>query len=579
MASNSVPTMPKHIAYFSMEVGLNVTLPTYSGGLGILAGDTLKSMADAGLPVVAVTLLHRKGYFKQSLDADGKQTEAPVQWEPTERLRRMEQKVNVMIEGRNVEIAAWVHEIEGVRGHRLPVYFLDTASSKNHPSDQSLTDSLYGGDEHYRICQEVVLGMGGVKLLAALGLIPRHDEFQSVLHMNEGHAAFLTLGLLQHWGGADLRLAAHQHEARVKRSCVFTTHTPVPAGHDRFVRSLVAKVLGDATCEFLQEINTFEGDMMNMTHLAMHYSRFVNGVAKRHGEVSRQMFPNKSISAITNGIHAGTWTTDAFAKLFDKYLPGWRSDNHYFRYACEIPCEELRQTHQEAKRSLFSTIKERVGVEMDEKVLTIGFARRAAEYKRGDLLFQDVESLKALAKKCGGLQLVFAGKAHPRDMGGKKIIAKIHEAAKALTGSGIKFAFLPNYDMTLGRVICGGVDIWLNNPIKPLEASGTSGMKAALNGVPNLSTLDGWWVEGNVEGVTGWEIEDGQDGMNASANDETLRAQASKALLSKLGTAAEIYYGNEKKWSEIMRNSIFLNGSYFNTQRMVEQYVLQAYLN
>lgn len=550
----------RSVAYFSMEIALDAALPTYSGGLGVLAGDTLRSAADVGLPVVAVSLLYRQGYFRQQLDADGRQTESPIKWNPEDLLTPLSETVSVEVEGRQVKARAWRYLIRGVKGHTVPVYFLDTALAENSAEDQTITDHLYGGDERYRLRQETVLGMGGVLLLKALGVKP------DVYHMNEGHAALLTLALLE-----------HEPAAAVKERCVFTTHTPVPAGHDTFPVALAESVLGKKRLATLVELGACPNGRLNMSELAIKLSRYVNGVAKRHAEVSRRMFPGVAIEPITNGVHAVSWTADAMRSLFDEHLAGWREDNNHLRYAVEIPLADLKAAHGKAKAALFQEIETRTGVQLSVDAFTIGFARRAAEYKRADLLFHDPKKLAELTQH-GPLQIVFGGKAHPRDFGGKKLIEKVHAGAKAVAAAGIKVVYLENYDITLGRLITSGVDLWLNTPVKPLEASGTSGMKAALNGVPSLSTLDGWWVEGLVPGVTGWEIEDPADAFGGAADDGQHRDVAAASIYQLLGSEImPAYYRVPEKYLGVMRSSIYLNGPFFSTQRMVLQYFTQAY--
>jgi starch phosphorylase len=563
----------RKVAYFSMEIGLKTELPTYSGGLGVLAGDTLKSTADLGLPVVAVSLLYRKGYFKQSIGADGKQSETPVSWDPKSQLALTKHQVTVNVEGKPVTLQAWQYDIKGHGGHIVPTYFLDAAISSNDPYHQTLTDCLYGGDERYRICQETILGMGGVKLLEKIG-----GDF-GTYHMNEGHAAFLTLQLLQNQlQGKALQTATDSDLSAVKKLCMFTTHTPVKAGHDCFSKQLVEKALGSETVAGLTKIGLIKNDSLNMSDLALKFSRFTNGVAKRHGEVSRGMFPQYDICAITNGIHAGTWISPHMAKVLDESVPQWQDDNHFLRYVCETSTDAIGKAHRQAKAELISIVNQHSGKTWDEKVFTIGFARRSATYKRADLIFSDLARLEKLAAKWHGLQIVFAGKAHPMDMGGKQLIKNVYDAMGSLAKSKVSIVYLPNYDMNLGRTITAGVDVWLNNPIKPLEASGTSGMKAALNGVPSLSTLDGWWVEGFVDNITGWEIIDDEDGLKAASEAGENQARAAKNLYTKLeDTILPLYYEKPQAYLEIRRHCIALNGSYFNTQRMVQQYWQMAY--
>jgi starch phosphorylase len=553
------------IAYFSMDVAVNSDIPTYSGGLGVLAGDMLRSAADLGIPMVAVSLLHRKGYFDQRLDANGNQSESPAKWTPENHLTKLSTKISLAIEGRNVWVTAWQYTFSGVNGGTVPLFFLDTDLEENNAADRTLTDYLYGGDERYRLAQEAILGLAGVGILRALG----YADIQ-IFHMNEGHSALATLALLEERAGfrSDRSFSELDVEA-VRRQCVFTTHTPVPAGHDRFHTELIYQVLGADRANMLSQLQLLNG-VLNMTELALRFSGYVNGVSMRHGEVSRAMFPNQSIEAITNGVHASTWAGAPFAALYDRYIPEWRADNCYLRYAVGIPLGEIRQAHGESKKELLRQVRWLTGVQLDEKVFTVGFARRATGYKRGDLLFTDLERLKEITRQAGALQLIYAGKAHPRDDGGKAIIRKIFEAAAALAKD-VRIVYLENYDMTLGKLLCSGVDVWLNTPMRPQEASGTSGMKAALNGVPSFSVLDGWWIEGHIEGVTGWSIGDGVVGENDSV------AEAA-ALYDKLESVIlPLFYKDSEKFSQVMRSAIAINGSFFNTQRMIWQYVRDAY--
>jgi starch phosphorylase len=565
MSRDQQPT----VAYFSMEICLEQTMPTYSGGLGVLAGDTLRSAADLGVRMVGVTLAHRRGYFTQHLDADGGQTETPADWQPEARLTAVPETVTVEIEGRPVRIRAWRYAIRGVTGHEVPVLLLDTALPENSEYDRKLTDSLYGGDARYRLCQEVVLGMGGVAMVQAIGL---GTDVQH--HINEGHAALLTLGLLERQlGGREPWAPTVGDIEAVARQCIFTTHTPVPAGHDRFPAALVRETLGAERAALLDAAEVWEGEELNMTRLALRFTRFVNGVALRHQQVSQEMFPDVPIGSITNGVHAVTWTAPAFRDLFDRHIPQWRRDNLYLRYAIDIPLDEIGAAHAEAKRGLLAEVARRTGVTLDPAAFTLAFARRATAYKRADLIFTDLERLRSVVKQTGPLQLVFGGKAHPRDETGKQLIRRIHEASAAL-GDDLRVVYVENYEMVLGALLTSGADVWLNNPMRPLEASGTSGMKAALNGVPSLSVLDGWWVEGCVEGATGWAIGAATPTVDAAA---TALADAA-ALYDKLERVVlPLYYGLPGAFTEVMRTAIAINGSFFNTQRMVAQYVQNAY--
>jgi len=556
------------VAYFSMEIGLEPSMPTYAGGLGVLAGDTIRSAADLEVPMVAVTLLHRHGYFYQRLDGEGRQHEEPVAWTVEDFLEPSKPRVTVEIEGRPVQIRAWQYQMKGVSGFHVPVFLLDTDVPENSASDRKLTNDLYGGDLAYRLCQEAVLGLGGVKILRALG-------YEQIVrfHLNEGHAALLVAALL---GEGPTAAAGGTQRApldSVRDQCVFTTHTPVPAGHDQFPADLTRMVLGDAVWDLLKRCGQESG--LNMTDLALRGSRYINGVAMKHGEVSQTLFPGYPIHSITNGVHPVTWAAPSFQALYDRYLPDWRKDQLSLRYAISIPSAEIWDAHMAAKRMLVDTVNHEANAGFDWKVMTIGFARRATAYKRSTLLFHDLERLKSIAGKAAPFQLVFAGKAHANDQAGKDMIRDIVRMRDGLRGH-VAVAYLTNYDMALAKLLCAGVDVWLNTPLPPMEASGTSGMKAAMNGVPSLSILDGWWVEGHVEGVTGWSIGDRIDAcLDAGSGMDACHADA---LYRKLAdTVLPCFYRDHDRFVDIMRHTIALNGAFFNTQRMVEQYVHNAY--
>jgi starch phosphorylase len=557
------------IAYFSMEIGLDPAMPTYSGGLGVLAGDTIRSAADLKVPMIAVTLLHRKGYFHQRLDASGWQREEPAGWIIEDFLKEMLPRASVTIEGRTVHLRAWRYEVIKVSDFKVPVFFLDSDLPENSEWDRTLTHFLYGGDHHYRLCQEVILGIGGVRMLRALG----YDRIER-FHMNEGHSSLLTLELLDEEARKAGRQSIIQEDIEaVRKRCVFTTHTPVPAGHDQFSLDLVNRVLGHRQVFVdMKDIFCCEG-LLNMTYLALNLSRYINGVAKKHGEVSRLMFAAHTIDAITNGVHAATWVSRPFQELCDRYIPGWREDNFSLRYALNIPKQEVWEAHQEAKNDLIEYVNRKTGVGMDVNILTIGFARRATEYKRGDLLFQDIKRLRTISSKTGPLQVIYAGKAHPQDQGGKELIKRILQAKESLKKE-IKIAYLENYDIELGKIMTSGVDLWLNTPQPPMEASGTSGMKAALNGVPSLSVLDGWWIEGHIDGVTGWSIGESQRGTVESSD----WSKDASSLYDKLEhIILPLFYRDRDGFVNVMRHCIALNGSFFNTHRMILEYVLKAY--
>ena len=552
------------IAYFSMEIAVDERFPTYAGGLGVLAGDMLRSAADLGIPFAGVTLLDRRGYFHQNLDAEGRQTESPEEWRPEDFLELLEPTITVILENKTIRVRAWRHWIQGLTGFRVPVYFLDTDLPENHEWERSLTDFLYGGDTRYRLCQEAVLGIGGIRMLRALG----HNEIVRY-HMNEVHSSLLALELLQERvGRAGMATATEEDLETVQRQCVFTTHTPVPAAFDQFPLPLASEILGADRIAMLEASKCCVGTL-NMTYLGLRSSHYINGVAMHHGEISHEMFPNYPIHAITNGVHAATWTSKPFQELYNRHIPEWKHDNHYLRYAIGISLDEIRQAHLKAKRAMIETVAKTTGAQLDERVATIGFARRAAAYKRADMLFSDPERLRAISRQAGRIQIVYGGKAHPNDEEGKAVIRRIFEAAAALQDV-IRVVYIENYDLNWAQLLTSGVDLWLNTPHRPYEASGTSGMKAALNCVPSLSVRDGWWIEGHFEGITGWSIGFDEDAEQHGIEIASLYDKLEYDILP-------VFYNEPENYAKIMRSAIALNGAFFNTQRMMSQYLLNAY--
>lgn len=542
-----------------MEIGLVNEIPTCSGGLGVLAGDTIKSSADLKLPLVAVTLLSKRGYFRQEITKEGKQVEHRVEWEPSKMMELLPTETKVQIQKREVSIKAWVYNVQSLTGGVVPIIFLDTDVEGNLPEDKDITSFLYGGDERYRLKQEIVLGIGGARMLEALGLGIRK------YHMNEGHSSLLTLELLKRY---------RMDIDRVRELCIFTTHTPVEAGHDKFSYDLVQEIMGEIVpLEVLKKFGGHE-QRLNMTRLALNLSKFVNGVAKRHKDVSKALFPGYEIHSITNGIHSYTWTSQSFRDLYDKYIPGWANEPELLVRVSGIPDEEIWQAHMEAKRVLIDYINKATNIGMDYDTLTLGFARRATGYKRPNLLFSDLEKLKKTNKK-GKMQIVFAGKAHSKDEQGKRLIQEIFGYIEKLRDV-IKIVYLGGYDMSLAARLIPGVDVWLNTPLRPLEASGTSGMKAAHNGVVNFSVLDGWWVEGCVEGITGWAIGPRQD-EQLSTDEDKIRELDD--LYNKLEyIIIPTFYQKRDEWILMMKNSIGKIAYYFNSHRMMRRYVTEAYL-
>lgn len=557
-------TRQERIAYFSMEIALRPDVPTYAGGLGVLAGDTVRSAADLEVPLVAVTLVSRNGYFRQEIDAEGRQAERPEPWDPAKFAARLSAGVAVRIEGRDVWVSAWLYIVQGHTGGEVPVILLDTDLPFNAREDRAITDRLYVADADSRLKQETVLGVAGCMMLRALGFDIRK------YHMNEGHSALLSLELMRRFAYAPELVRPGEPNfdlPRVRDMCVFTTHTPVEAGHDKFPYDMVGRILGDyvdvGTLRSLSDPN-----VLNMTKLALALSKYVNGVAERHAETSRRLFPGQRLHSITNGVHPYTWTGARFAALYDQWTPGWRHEPQLLVRADRIPDEAIWAAHQEQKGALVDWIRTRTGVELRLDRPTLGFARRMTEYKRPDLLFADIERLRRIARR-RPFQLVLAGKAHPSDEPGKRLIALVHARLRELRDD-VTSAYLPDYNMDVAFRLVGGTDVWLNTPLKPLEASGTSGMKAAFNAVPSLSILDGWWVEGCIEGVNGWAIDDPAD-AGAGRDQESLYRKLDDVVLP-------LYYENRPAWIGVMKGAIAKSASYFDSHRMMRRYVTEAYL-
>lgn len=554
------------IAYFSMEIALHPQMHTYSGGLGVLAGDTARSAADLELPMVFVTLVSRQGYLRQTLDETGWQRGDPDPWPLKDYATPLRAKVSLPINGREVWIRPWLYVLRSPIGHDVPVLLLDTDLPENDPEDRNITDHLYGGDAEYRLRQEIVLGIGGLRLLSALGFADI-----KAYHLNEGHAALLALDLLRRYprpvdqiGAQDLKFDV----GRVRQLCIFTTHTPVEAGHDAFSYDLVSRLLPDYI--ELDQLRLLAGnDRLNMTRLALSLSGFVNGVAQRHARTTRAMFPGYRIRAITNGVHLPTWAHPAFARLYNEHFPAWGLEPETLTQADQLPGTLIWDAHAEARQDLIRLVSEQAGVELDPARPIIGYARRMTSYKRPELLFTDLERLREINAKFP-FQVVLAGKAHHHDDPGKRHIQNIFSHIRELSDE-LPVAFIPNYEVTVASALVPGVDVWLNTPVPPLEASGTSGMKAALNGVLNLSVLDGWWIEACIEGVTGWAIgEDGGQGA-AQASAEDLYRKLELSVLP-------LYHRDRAAWIRMMQLAICKVAPIFNSQRMMRRYAAEAYV-
>ena len=539
------------VGYFTAEIGLWSELHTYSGGLGVLAGDHVKSAADAGTPLVGVTLLYHQGYARQHIDANGVQTESFPEFDPNEHVSKTKIVLKLHLDGKPLSAYVWKADIVGQSGHIVPVYFIDTRHPANSSEHQELSSRLYGGDDEVRIRQEYVLGVGGVQLFDYL------DSELHGLHLNEGHCTFAMLALLNRgWSREEL----------AQRS-LFTTHTPVPAGHDRFEWPLVREVVGELLPVDAKELVIAAGDSENgrrcsMSHLAVALSTSVNAVSKLNADVAMTMFDEQIIQPITNGVHHITWTSPVMASLFDGYLPGWRVQPETISEAETLPTDALLEAREQARQHLREFVLSKTGVELSSERLTIGFARRFATYKRANLVFRDLKRLRNIG--AGKIQFVFSGKAHPRDKGGKQLIRDIYDSAEQIAEE-IPVAFIENYDMETGLLMTSGVDIWLNNPIRPMEASGTSGMKAAMNGVPNCSILDGWWPEACIHGVNGWAI-----GNAENVRDDERDANNIYQVLEQ--DVLPLWEGSKDAWAEMMKASIAASAE-FTGHRMIQDYL------
>lgn len=553
-----------------MEMTLETDVPTYAGGLGMLAGDLMRSCADMEIPAVGVTLVYTSGFFDQVFNADGTQSFQEVHWRKSDQLLQMPQHIKIKIDGDEVTVGCWRYDIVGYTGFVVPIYLLDTNYFENDPWKRDITDNLYGGNTQTRLYQEILLGIGGVRMLRTLG----YSNIET-FHMNEGHAAFTPLALLQE---------QEYNDESVKQKCVFTTHTPVPAGHDYFDYEFAYKYAADYFPWHIRELAS--KDRLSMSHLALNMSKYSFGVSKKHGQVARNMFPGYEIDSITNGVYHRTWVGSIMQDLYNTYLPGWIENPDLLKEAvAKIPDDKMWQYHQQSKKKLIryvnqhltsiSTEEEKKNPPLDqlfdEDTLTITFARRAVPYKRPLLIYHDLYRLLRIG--AGRIQIIHCGKSHPHDEASKSIVKEILKISKKLRGI-VRIVYLENYNPKIARLLVSGSDIWLNNPRRPLEASGTSGMKAAMNGVLNFSVLDGWWIEGYAMcPESGFSIGPLTDDL-APINDDV---QDAEDLYDKLeNTIIPIYYDTKATWIHRMKSAVTL-GAYFSTHRTIREYLEKAW--
>ncbi len=534
-----VGVMKKPIAYFTMEIAIDDTIPSYSGGLGVLAGDIMMSFERLGIPCICVTLFYGKGYASEGNNN--------TIFDPSMKgLLKLKTDANVEIGNESYRLNAWQYRL----GRHTEVLFIRAESDNN--SLQYLSDFLYDPNESVRLKQEIVLGVGGVRVLKALGYSP------SIYHMNESHSAFLLVELLR-----DMK------EEEVAERCVMTTHTPIPAAHERFSLAKVQEEF--QRYDWIDWKRYGKDDSINMSLFAASHCRAVNAVSMKHKYVSKAIFPEKELLHITNGINHLRWAHPAWCQVFDRYLPGWRDEPSLLRRALIIPNDVVKSAHSAAKEEMLVYIKEKTGIQLDANKITLGIARRVTGYKRNNLILKDVEMLKSIAS--GGMQLIFAGKAHVNDESAKSMIKDIK--SKASTSNNLAIVFLDDYRLEIARLLVSGCDVWLNTPKPPLEASGTSGMKAALNGVLNMSVWDGWWLEGGIEGVNGWGIGERKDWEDLSSSDDETDY---RDMVSKLSNVViPLFYNDENRWINMMKSSIASIPPYFNTDRVAKEYIAKMY--
>ena len=544
-------------AIFVMEIAIDDRIPTYSGGLGVLAGDMAYSFADLGIPATFVTLLSRNGYVSQKLDAAAGQIDSPQPWDWGEVLSPLEPKTTVEVGGKEQTIGAFEYLIHG--NPNSSVLYLNTDYPENDPEVREATNRLYGGEQYHRLLQDIILGIGGYRVLKALGR--RVD----VYHLNESHAAFATIELLRDSGSAEATRAR----------CAFTTHTPIAAGNDVFPLSTVEATLRGHT--WVDWGTESEAGGVNLARLASKYCGVTNAVSLKHKFVSERVVGHNEIAYVTNGAYHRRWVGPEMKKLFDAHLPGWEAHPSLLVGAMAIPSEQVAQAHSSAKRLLLASIEARSGLRLEPNVLTICVAKRITGYKRNGMILWDPVRLQKLAGGSGGIQIVIAGKTHPKDGNAKGMLADIVRKADLLnrSGDGVKVAVLENYDIELAKLLVAGCDVWLNNPRRPLEACGTSGMKAAMNGGLNLSTNDGWWLEGGIEGVNGWGVGRRPEwGDLGESNDQ----EDQEALYTRLSNdVLPTFYKNKDIWLEMEKRSMATVGPLFNSYRMVEEYMSKVY--
>ncbi len=555
------------IAYFVMECAVDSRIPTYSGGLGILAGDTLQSFADLEVPAVCITLLWKNGFTNQKLSNDGTQLDSVQEWDVERYMQPTNIKIKMPLGDKDITITAYKYTIESTKGdNEIDAYFLTPDVPENDPETRKICDRLYIEGGLTRLKQEIILGIGGYEMLKAI----KYKPF--LYHINESHSAFLIASLMKDMN--DLN--------RVKSRVVFTTHTPIPAAFDKFAMKDVASMLGrycdkQVLYDIYQE-KLEDNDELNLSWLAIKNAKNVVAVSRKHKFVSEQIFEGYRLKYVTNGIHHIKWASAHHKMLYAKYIKGWEEDPDLLRDVACIPDNEFAQAHILSKETLVEMVNSESDASFIPEDFTIAMAKRITHYKRNNLILSNPNKLIEIAENKGNIQIIFAGKAHPADPDGLAMIKSIHNASRYIASKTkkIKIAFLENYNIHKANIILAGVDLWLNNPVRPLEASGTSGMKASLNGVPNFSVLDGWWLEACMEGINGWGIGPRPAWTDLSYSDDV---QDLNDIYGKLEfNILDLYYKNFSDYLKIMKMAVSTIAPYFNTHRMVSEYVTDLYL-
>jgi starch phosphorylase len=561
---------PIEVAYFTMEIMLESDIPTYAGGLGVLAGDLLRSCADTKVPAVGIGLVYSGKFIKQIVLPDGSQRFEERDWQKSDQLQQLPNEVKIVIDNTEVTIGCWRYDIVGLDGFVVPVYLLDLDMIENPPWIREITQGLYDvSKNHFRLCQELVLGVGGVKMLRSLGY---HDI--KTYHLNEGHAALATLELLAEKNYVD---------DQVRKLCVFTSHTPMPEGHDKFSYDFAYKYAGKYLPLHIKRISS--EDCLSLTHLGLNMSRVSLAVSQKHQKVAEHLFPEYHFSYVTNGIHHRTWVGSYIQDLFEHYLPGWLEDPTLLKQAPEkLPDDALWHVHRECKNELVTYVNKHmpnvlpyVGYEMkawdffDNETLTISLARRPVAYKRPLLIYKDIARLARIG--AGKIQIIQCGRSHPHDSISQDFIHQIIEISNRLKGV-MKIAFLENYSPKITRQLVSGSDLWLNTPRRPLEACGTSGMKAAANGVLNFSVLDGWWIEGYaLDPLAGFAIGPNDESVEPKNDDDVDAIDLYDKLENEI---VPLYYDRRPEWILRMKHAIALT-AYFNTHRCLSEYQSRAW--